>query len=438
MKIELTPRLVDTLAVERGRTRTVYLDTHPAAPPGFALRVTKTGARTFYLLATVPATGRRVWVKIGPAKGAVLDQARRTADARWGDVQRDKDPNAEARAARRLAAEERKQRFIAETEWTVTQLLEAHLAVQRKDLAPLSIRHYELVIIRDVKPSALGDLVARHVVREDVRRWLHAKEKKDGPTSAIVPLNRVRSAFRWALDEEMRVPGPGGRSIVVPRVDKDPTRGLKPAQRRSVRARVLADGELAVYWRKLDEAPIELAAFARLILLSATRRTETFLARWANVKLETPDEYEQPEWFIPAEDRKGERGQKRSLTVPLSPLAVAELKRLREKTGESPRVFGPRRSDSDLGDALHDATGIRDVTLHDLRRTCATGLQKLGAPPHVISVVLGHIREHGATATDAAYTHDRRAAEHRAWLERWAQHIERLLGAEAGKLLAFR
>jgi hypothetical protein len=57
----------------------------------------------------------------------------------------------------------------------------------------------------------------------------------------------------------------------------------------------------------------------------------------------------------------------------------------------------------------------------------ATGLQRIGAPPHVVSLL----------QTDA-YTYGGRASEHRLWLERWADHIERLLGKGNGaKLLGF-
>jgi hypothetical protein len=56
----------------------------------------------------------------------------------------------------------------------------------------------------------------------------------------------------------------------------------------------------------------------------------------------------------------------------------------------------------------------------------------------VISVVLGHAREDGATPTDALYTHGRRASEHRIWLERWAAHIERLIGeGSTGSVVEF-
>jgi integrase len=125
----------------------------------------------------------------------------------------------------------------------------------------------------------------------------------------------------------------------------------------------------------------------------------------------------------------------------LSPLAVELLKALREVTAEAsgapPRwrewVFRAQGfSIGVIGTEAKRVSGLADVSIHDLRRSTASGLQRIGAPPHIISTVLGHAREAGATATDAAYTHDRRVDEHRLWLERWARHVEGLIArAEA-------
>ncbi len=40
--------------------------------------------------------------------------------------------------------------------------------------------------------------------------------------------------------------------------------------------------------------------------------------------------------------------------------------------------------------ALIAASGVEDWSAHALRRTCSTAAGELGAPPHVVSVILGH------------------------------------------------
>ena len=65
--------------------------------------------------------------------------------------------------------------------------------------------------------------------------------------------------------------------------------------------------------------------------------------------------------------------------------------------------------------------------LHDLRRTVATGMADLGIAPHIVEAVLNHVS--GARAGVAGtYNRAAYAPEKKAALERWALHIEGLVG----------
>jgi hypothetical protein len=87
MRVALTPRLVETLKVEPGRSRSIYLDTHRDAPKGFALRVTEKGGRAFYLLRSSKEHGR-LWVHIGDASEIGLEKARARGEEGSGDPRR--------------------------------------------------------------------------------------------------------------------------------------------------------------------------------------------------------------------------------------------------------------------------------------------------------------------------------------------------------------
>ena len=54
--------------------------------------------------------------------------------------------------------------------------------------------------------------------------------------------------------------------------------------------------------------------------------------------------------------------------------------------------FRPPRTASwgRLKHALDQESGVAAWTLHDLRRTAATGWQKMGVEPHVVELMLGH------------------------------------------------
>ena len=68
---------------------------------------------------------------------------------------------------------------------------------------------------------------------------------------------------------------------------------------------------------------------------------------------------------------------------------------------------------------------MANFTLHDLRRTAATGMAKLGVAPHVVERILNHV---SGTFGGVAGVYNRFAyvPEMRAALELWARHLDSL------------
>ena len=73
-------------------------------------------------------------------------------------------------------------------------------------------------------------------------------------------------------------------------------------------------------------------------------------------------------------------------------------------------------------------TGVSDWSAHALRRTSATLAGDLGAPPHVVSVMLGHSNLGGQLVAD--YNHSFYNSEHKDILQRVAFRLEEI---ESGK-----
>jgi integrase len=96
--------------------------------------------------------------------------------------------------------------------------------------------------------------------------------------------------------------------------------------------------------------------------------------------------------------------------------------------GRTP-VSGFSKMKSRLDAALGD---VPPFVLHDLRRTCATGMAEVGIAPHIVEAVLNHVSGHSAGVAGvynrAVYTDEKRAA-----LERWARHIDELAEASASR-----
>lgn len=204
------------------------------------------------------------------------------------------------------------------------------------------------------------------------------------------------------------------------------------------RERVLADEEIKKLWQALDtiaagdsdpvlengkRAPrLVVAGAVKLLLLVGTRRSETLNMRWADV-----DERAQT-WTVPGMFRKGGRTH----VVPLSHLALRILADLRPISGETPWVFVGKRGASLASnparwtEVLRKASGL-DFTLHDLRRTCATGCARLGASESTVSRILGHKAIAGTIAVSGIYDRFDRLPEIRSAVVAWSNYVEVLV-----------
>jgi integrase len=73
-------------------------------------------------------------------------------------------------------------------------------------------------------------------------------------------------------------------------------------------------------------------------------------------------------------------------------------------------------------------------TIHDLRRTVATGMADLGVLPHTVEAVLNHVGHKSGVAgiyNRATYTNEKRAA-----LRLWAAHLAAVLSGEKDKVVS--
>jgi integrase len=197
--------------------------------------------------------------------------------------------------------------------------------------------------------------------------------------------------------------------------------------------RTLTDDELAAVLLRSGEVSPVASAYVRILALCGTRRTETALAKWKHLSLEekSPDGNAAPVWVIPPENRKGRAGKKRGLVVPLSLQARRMFEDLKRTSGDGDWIFSasPRANLSAnfgrLGAALKKVTGVA-FGFHALRATCATGAGRLGAPPHVIALLLGHKGVPGTPHVTSLYDRADRLPEVRQALDRWGEHVEEL------------
>jgi integrase len=184
--------------------------------------------------------------------------------------------------------------------------------------------------------------------------------------------------------------------------------GLPPSGK--VRERLLSDAEVAALWR--SRTPV-WSRLARVLLLTALRLREAANAPAAEVG---PDL-----WQIPAARMKGNRPH----VIPMVPAVLAELGDISSARWlfRSPQRFDQPAKGFYRGiEAIQRETNTTGWIWHDLRRTAASGLQRLGAPSEVIEAVLAH-RPPGVAAV---YQRHEYLPERRLWLQRWSEWVAAL------------
>ena len=160
----------------------------------------------------------------------------------------------------------------------------------------------------------------------------------------------------------------------------------------------------------------------RLLLLTGARATEACGASWDEINTETAD------WVIPRERIKNGREHRIPLSEPAMEL-VQEAATLREGDWLLPAARGEGHLTAwGVLQAVQRILGP-GVTVHDLRRTTATGLQRLGIRLEVTEAVLNHVSGTRAGVVGIYQRHDW-SVEKRAALDAWARHILALAAGE--------
>jgi integrase len=278
--------------------------------------------------------------------------------------------------------------------------LDRYLERKRASLKPITFTEVERYLRNHCAP--LHKLELGEINRRKIAALLGDIETASGPASR----NRTRSVlsafFGWCIAEGL--------------LDVSPVTGTAKATENGSRERVLSQEELRQLWRSLGDD--RFGDIVRLLLLTGCRRNEIGKLQWSEIDLV------RKLIVLPPERTKNGK----AFELPLSAQALAVLAR-QPRRNSSPYLFSDKKGFNDWDGAkqeLDQRIGIASWRLHDLRRTCATGMAELGVQPHIIEAVLNHVSGHkGGVAgiyNRARYTDAMREA-----LQRWADHLEALI-----------
>ena len=81
--------------------------------------------------------------------------------------------------------------------------------------------------------------------------------------------------------------------------------------------------------------------------------------------------------------------------------------------------------------------GIKDITMHDLRRTAGTYMSQYGVPKDVRERILNHGGSRKGSITESVYNRYEYDAEKRAALELWADALDGIIGGRPAEIRGY-
>jgi integrase len=252
--------------------------------------------------------------------------------------------------------------------------------------------------------SAWGSRSIHEITKRDVIDAVSAIEQRGAPVAANKVLKVIKTFFRWCV----------GRAVL----DRSPADGVPLPTKEVARDRVLSDDELARVIIAARQIGDPYGGIVEMLALTGQRREEVARSTWDEIDMKSRI------WKLSSERTKNAKAHE----VYLSDQAVAVLGRV-DKTGEFAFSRSGTAPFQDFSLAKRELDQLSSVTgwrLHDLRRTCVSGMARLGIAPHVADKILNH--QNGAISGVAAvYQRHDFLAERRQALKLWGAHVERIV-----------
>ena len=357
------------------------------------------------------------------------------------------DPAQAQRQARLRAKAEPIQSFddLAQSYFTATE--SGHYRASGRVKRASSLTNERKVYALHVKP-VLGKCRPEDLTRQTIKGVLRRMLERGVTSQANKALAIVRQMLTYAVDD-------------LERLAFNPIVGLAPVASERPRTRVYTDAQLRAIWWGIHnpqalKIPAAVAAKRRdgdrvfvgpsmriliqLCMLLLQRRCE--VAGMAVSELDLKNGM----WILPPDRMKTARPH----AVPLTSYAVQlieaalELKAhagiaaikyvFQSRARPDQPTNGPSVNNA-LGNVLL-ALGIKDGTVHDLRRTGSTLMtsERLGVMPFIRSKVLGHIDHGGGSSVSATfYDANDYIADKRRALEAWERLLLEIVGETPGE-----
>ena len=375
-----------------------------AGAPGLALRVTDRSAKSWSVYYRLDGKHQREtigkWPEVGVADAR--DRAR--------DIKKLAAAGIDPRSVRQAEEAEAKSQAEAEPERLKTfgPLAENYIKRECPKLAQGA--NIESIIRRAILPH-WGNRPVVELRRRDAIALTDSLVDAGLPAAAAKLHGVIKRLGNWLVERDD--------------IEASPFARMKSPADKVTRDRALKDYEIRAVWLASDEMGYPSGTLVKLLLLTGQRRNEVAGIQEDEIDKETAC------WVIPAARTKRVKGVAKPHLVPLAPAVMEIINTL-------PRFAGPHLLTTTSGirpvsgfsktktrlDELVGRHGngkdIKSWRLHDLRRTCRTGLASLGVPEIVSEKVLAHYPR----GLSKIYNVHEYQDEKRDALARWAQRVQ--------------
>jgi integrase len=266
------------------------------------------------------------------------------------------------------------------------------------------------------------------IAKADLRDLLRGYVAEKKPYKAANTYAWLKKLWRWAYEEDY---------VTVPIME-----AVRLDYEKRERERVFTDEEIKATWAAAASLPPTEAAFTKLLILLAPRKTALASLRRSHL-----DDPQHPTlWTTPFELTKSRKtsSKKRVYLTPLPPLAQRIFKGIVTAGGGSAdRVFPtlpvhetrsgrPTYYGVELKRRLVELGAPADFTFHGWRHTIATFLENAGHSEWERGLALNHS---GSATVTAGYSHGYPLELKHTLLCKWAEHVRHLIEPKGAALL---
>lgn len=359
-------------------------------PDGLYVRVLPSGRKSFVTVYSFD--GKQRWLTIGRYPEISLSSARAELAAIRKKIENKIDPGL-------AKQQERAEQINAPTVAEFAEEYLAKWAIPKKK----SAKEDERILKKDVIP-AWGKRKLKDITRRDIIKLIDDVAER-GPIMANRTLAVIRKMLNFALNRDV--------------IELSPCQNITPPGKETKKERVLSEDEIKALWPRMTKKLTNQTNRAlKLILMTAQRPGEVASMQW--------NEIDGRWWTIPSDKTKNGKEHR----VFLNDIALELIGKPRKRgfVFQSSRKPNHPVNQNAFGKALRgkmkNFEGVAYFSAHDLRRTAATHIARLGYGANV-GKVLNHT-DQSITAIYDRYSYDK---EKQAALIAWSDAVANMIEA---------